>query len=87
MVAVAFPIDLPENNVYVSYNFEANYALPTESTQFTQELYDKIVFITGVEDSIIDQEVTAAEVARNHLDPGLFTRNFVYRMIEQKMEA
>ncbi|CAO1440459.1 unnamed protein product [Diamesa serratosioi] len=87
VVAAAFPLDLPENNVYVSYNFEANYVLPSESTQFTQELYDKIVFITGVKDSIVDQEVIAAEAARRQLNPGLFTRNFVYRMIEQKMEA
>lgn len=86
-MAAAFPLDLEENNVYVSYNFEANYVLPSESTQFTQELYDKIVFITGVKDSIVDQEVAAVEEARHQLNPGLFTRNFVYRMIEQKMEA
>ena len=78
---------MPDNNVYVSYNLEANYALPTESTQFTQDLYDKIALITGVKNDIVDLEVTAGEEGRTHLNPGLLTRNFVYRMIEQKMEA
>lgn len=45
------------------------------------------MFITGVKDSIVDQEVAAVEEARHRLNPGLFSRNFVYRMIEQKMEA
>lgn len=60
----------------MSNNLEANYALPTNSTDFTQGLYDKILFIDGVE---------AAETARSE-SFDLFSRRNIYVMIEQRMD-
>lgn len=34
MVAVAVPLDIEQRNVFVSYNFEANYGLPTDPSTF-----------------------------------------------------
>ncbi|XP_055706866.1 uncharacterized protein LOC129803954 [Phlebotomus papatasi] len=32
LVAIAIPLDLPHRNVFVSYNFEANYNMPTRAS-------------------------------------------------------
>lgn len=32
LIAIAVPLDLPERNIFVSYNFEANYNMPTKPT-------------------------------------------------------
>lgn len=33
-VAIAVPLEAPLTNVFVSYNFEANYNLPENSTEY-----------------------------------------------------
>lgn len=81
VVAVALPIDLPGRNIYVSYNFEANYVLPSSSTDFTQGFYDKIFFVDGVESE--ENENTARTIKRH----SFISRKHVYEMIQQKMNA
>ena len=61
----------------MSYNFEANYALPTKTTDFTQGIYDKILFLNGVEQN----ETSSRMVGFN-----IFSRKQIYRMIEDKMD-
>jgi hypothetical protein len=77
------PIDIPDRNVFVSYNFEFNYAVPTKSTDFTQGVYDKILFITGVDEEAETDDDLKFE-ARD--DGNSFSRSTVYRMIEERME-
>lgn len=62
----------------MSFNFEANYALPTNSTQFTKDFYDKIFFISGVE-----RNETAARLSSINF----FSRINFYEMIEEKIES
>lgn len=82
LAALALPIDIPDRNVFVSYNFEFNYALPTLSTHFTQGLYDKILFVPGAEEEVLSSDVTfEARKTEN-----FFSRFSVYRMIEGRME-
>ena len=77
LVALSLPLGNPESNVFMSYNFEANYALPTRTTDFTQGIYDKILFINGVEKN----ETTSRMAGFN-----IFSRKLIYRMIEEKMD-
>lgn len=35
LVAVAVPLNLPNFNVFLSFNFEANYGLPSKSSDYT----------------------------------------------------
>lgn len=77
MVALALPLGQPESNVYMAYNFEANYALPTQASQFTQDFYDKIFFINGVDRN----ETTARLTAIN-----FFSRKNFYKILEDKIE-
>lgn len=80
VVAIAFPIDLPGRNTYVSYNFEANYVLPNSATDFTEGFYDKILFVDGVAE---ENESTT----RNLKSFNPISRKHVYHMIEGKMEV
>lgn len=41
-VAITIPIDLPGRQVFVSYNFEINYAETTKAEQFTSGWYTKV---------------------------------------------
>lgn len=36
LVAIAVPLDLPQYNVFMAYNFETNYNLPTQASDITK---------------------------------------------------
>lgn len=61
----------------MSYNFEANYALPTKTTDFTQGIYDKILFLNGVEQNETSSRMTGFSI---------FSRKQIYKMIEDKLD-
>lgn len=86
IVALALPIDIPNKNTFMSYNFEANYVLPSQSTDFTQGFYDKILLVDGVDQNLEPDEIVENESDARELE-GFVSRRNVYRMIEQKMEA
>jgi hypothetical protein len=79
VVALSLPLGRPESNVYMSHNLEANYALVTNSTFFTQAFYDKILFIDGVNKT--------AEAAARMQSLSLFSRRQVYRLIEGNLDG
>jgi hypothetical protein len=82
-MALALPFDLPNQNAFMSINFEANYALPTQSTHFTQDLYEKILFVDGTE----EEEEEIVEEARKMKSFSFFSRRNVYKAIEQKLST
>lgn len=62
----------------MSYNFEANYILPTKNSYYTQGLYDKIFFVDGVEKN---------DTSGRMKSMNFFSRKQVYRMILDKMDG
>lgn len=90
MVAVALPIDLPGRNIYVSYNFEANYVLPSRSTDFTEGFYEKVLFVDGVEEKVDENSENvendeSENLARKAENFNLLSRRNLYQLIEHKM--
>lgn len=83
IVALALPIEIPDRNVFVSINLEANYALPTNSTNFTQDFYDKILFLDDANDGVVDQE-EGRKIHKRDLQ--IFSRKSLYQIIENKLE-
>jgi hypothetical protein len=83
IVALALPIEVPDRNVFVSINLEANYALPTNSTNFTQDFYDKILFLDDANDGVVDQE-EGRKIHKRDLQ--IFSRKSLYQIIENKLE-
>lgn len=87
-MALALPIEVPNQNLYMSFNLEANYALPTQSTDFTQGLYEKVLLVDGVNKAEeVDESDNANEVlARGFAgSSSLISRKHVYEMIEKKI--
>ncbi|KAG5683254.1 hypothetical protein PVAND_012546 [Polypedilum vanderplanki] len=78
VVALSLPLGRPESNIYMSYNFEANYALVTNSTSFTQGFYDKIYFIDGI---------NKTEAIARMQSINFFSRTQLYRLIEGKLDG
>lgn len=62
----------------MSYNFEANYVLPSQASQFTQDLYDKIFFINGVNRNLTEARMDSIN---------FFSRVNFYKMLEDKLDA
>lgn len=78
MVALALPIGKAEDNLYMSYNFEANYVLPSQASQFTKDFYDKIFFLSGV-----NRNITAARLSSSL---NTFSRTNFYKIVEDKIQ-
>ncbi|XP_050088140.1 uncharacterized protein LOC126572676 [Anopheles aquasalis] len=93
LIAISIPLQVTGRNIFFSYNFEANYNMPTDSTDFTQGILKK-----GDNEQI--QEPTARQLrSADHNLPGQrtiqplvpqkrssITRKKVYRMIELNLE-
>lgn len=77
-MALALPVGDPGNNVYMSINLEANYVLPSQSTQFTQDFFDKIFFISGVNRNETEARLDSIN---------FFSRENFFRIVENKLEA
>lgn len=89
-MALALPIDVPGQNLYMSFNLEANYALPTKSTDFTQGLYEKILFVDGVqpEEAVTEADPNEDFTARKMKNaPALISRKHIYEMVEKKIDS
>lgn len=71
-LAVAVPIDLPRKNVFVAYNFEANYLLPTNET-----------IEEGVNLFTVEQQ--PSEEARTKVER--FNRTIAYKILERKIQT
>lgn len=41
-VAIAVPLDIPDKNVFVSYNFESNYSVVTNITQIDEVIFPNL---------------------------------------------
>lgn len=77
------PLLITGRNIFVAYNFEANYGMPIESTDYTQGILKK-----GDNDQIHPAEAEARDHVRRDVRPmqptapSRFTRKKLYRMIE-----
>lgn len=88
IVALALPVDLPNRNIFVSVNLEANYALPTNSTNFTHDFFDKILLLDDANDGIDQDNIIEEKNSRKFQkrDVGFVSRRNLYGMIEGKLE-
>jgi hypothetical protein len=78
VVALSLPLGSPESDVYMSHNFEANYALVTNATDYTQGVLDKVFFVDGVNKTETLARMQSVE---------FFSRRQIYEMIEGKLDG
>uniref|UniRef100_A0A182SG52 Uncharacterized protein n=1 Tax=Anopheles maculatus TaxID=74869 RepID=A0A182SG52_9DIPT len=81
LIALSVPLLIPDRNIFLAYNFEANYGMPGKASDFTQGVLKKVD-----NDQIEPEPADEAESERGRRtvrdSMTRFTRKQVYRMIE-----
>ncbi|XP_053690999.1 uncharacterized protein LOC128739531 [Sabethes cyaneus] len=80
LCALSMPLAIPERNIFVSYNFEMNYNMPTDSTDYTQGAL-KRVDTPEINARALREDQRARAVRR----AATFTRKKAYRSIEVQL--
>uniref|UniRef100_A0A182MRB6 Uncharacterized protein n=1 Tax=Anopheles culicifacies TaxID=139723 RepID=A0A182MRB6_9DIPT len=79
LLAIAIPLLVPGRNIYLSHNFEANYGVPSNVTQYFlwyQRFKDNSFNIT---------KAIETNRRRRELQPG-FSRTYFYDQLEERMD-
>uniref|UniRef100_A0A182IUM9 Uncharacterized protein n=1 Tax=Anopheles atroparvus TaxID=41427 RepID=A0A182IUM9_ANOAO len=78
LLAIAIPLLVPDRNIYLSHNFEANYGVPTNETQYTlwyQRFKDNNFNLTK-----------AIEANRRLRRQAGFSRTYFYGQLQERMD-
>ncbi|XP_050071155.1 uncharacterized protein LOC126559089 [Anopheles maculipalpis] len=78
LIALSVPLLIPDRNIFLAYNFEANYGMPGKASDFTQGVLKKVdndQIEPTADDESEGRRAERATITR-------FTRKQVYRMIE-----
>ncbi|XP_055605717.1 uncharacterized protein LOC129753896 [Uranotaenia lowii] len=78
LLAIAIPLEVPGRNIYLSHNFEMNYGLPTNVTQFR-------LWYTLFKDTRYNIP-EAIRRKRRMVDQSRFSRSFFYRLLAERMD-
>uniref|UniRef100_A0A182N6E5 Uncharacterized protein n=1 Tax=Anopheles dirus TaxID=7168 RepID=A0A182N6E5_9DIPT len=86
LFAVSVPLIIPGRNIFMAYNFEANYGMPGDASDFTQGVLKK-VDNDQIQNDAASDNGAGAESERALRDvtgatPRAFTRKKLYRTIE-----
>lgn len=86
LCALSVPLIIPDRTIFVSYNFEMNYNMPTTSKDYTQGLLQRIdtpeIISTRGMDGLNGTESLAEETTRTVRTRRGFTRKRAYRSLE-----
>ncbi|XP_053672671.1 uncharacterized protein LOC128722991 [Anopheles nili] len=77
LIALSIPLVVTGRNIFMSYNFEANYNMPTDSTDFTQGILKK-----GDNDQIHEAEARQVRAPKR----SSLSRKKFYRTIELNLQ-
>uniref|UniRef100_A0A182S8E1 Uncharacterized protein n=1 Tax=Anopheles maculatus TaxID=74869 RepID=A0A182S8E1_9DIPT len=81
LIALSIPLLITGRNIFMSYNFEANYNMPTDSTDFTQGILKK-----GDNDQIHEAEARKARMIAPTPKRSSISRKKFYRAIELNLQ-
>uniref|UniRef100_A0A4Y0BPN4 Uncharacterized protein n=1 Tax=Anopheles funestus TaxID=62324 RepID=A0A4Y0BPN4_ANOFN len=80
LLAIAIPLLVPGRNIYLSHNFEANYGVPSNETQYFlwyQRFKDSKFNLT--------KAIETNRRRRREMQPG-FSRTYFYDQLEERMD-
>uniref|UniRef100_A0A182K734 Uncharacterized protein n=1 Tax=Anopheles christyi TaxID=43041 RepID=A0A182K734_9DIPT len=83
LIALSVPLLIPDRNIFLAYNFEANYGMPGKASDFTQGAL-KRVDNDQIEPG--EGEEGGGEAKRSIRTAAGFTRKKVYRMMELNLD-
>ncbi|XP_059621789.1 uncharacterized protein LOC132265228 [Phlebotomus argentipes] len=86
LVAIAVPIDLRYRNVFLSYNFEANYGMPEEAADYIPGPLERLEIVDrGLEGDA--QVITRNSTVHKRSSGQFFTRRKIYRTLESYLQC
>ncbi|XP_026740980.1 uncharacterized protein LOC113503458 [Trichoplusia ni] len=86
-LAIAVPIDIPNKNVFVSYNFEANYAALTNITEIDEVLFPNLPLVSSRHSRSISRELTYTVLENRFQEYGMKGRECMLRNICEAAET
>lgn len=80
---MAIPLGLPHQNVFFSYNFEANYNMPTSATDIVPGPLDRLKLVDGRQ----LQDTTREEEPKSKSKRNIFSREKFYNFIVRHLNS
>lgn len=88
LVAMAIPLNLEHRNVFVSFNFEANYNMPTTAPDIIPGPLKRLEYLVEEEDrSFKGNSSYRVNAIERQETPSLFSRVKIYQLIESKISG
>ncbi|XP_073960225.1 uncharacterized protein [Choristoneura fumiferana] len=86
-LAIAVPIDIPDKNVFVSYNFEANYSPVTNITEIDDVLFPNLPVISSRHSRSITRELAYTVLEARFKEHGMKGKECMLRNICEAAET
>ncbi|XP_063368159.1 uncharacterized protein LOC134656528 [Cydia amplana] len=86
-LAIAVPIDIPDKNVFVSYNFEANYSPVTNITQIDEVIFPNLPEISRRHSRSITRELAYTVLEARFKEHGMKGKECMLRNICEAAET
>ncbi|CAH2267622.1 jg27894 [Pararge aegeria aegeria] len=86
-VAIAVPLDIPDRNVFVSYNFESNYSVVTNITQIDEVIFPNLPVIAARHSRSITRELAYTTLETKFQEHGMSGRECMLRNICEAAET
>ncbi|XP_032514573.1 uncharacterized protein LOC116768060 [Danaus plexippus] len=86
-VAIAVPLDIPDKNVFVSYNFESNYSVVTNITELDEVIFPNLPVITSRQSRSITRELTYTMLETKFNEHGMNGKECLLRNICEAAET
>uniref|UniRef100_A0A2H1V773 SFRICE_026011 n=1 Tax=Spodoptera frugiperda TaxID=7108 RepID=A0A2H1V773_SPOFR len=86
-LAIAVPIDIPNKNVFVSYNFESNYSTLNNITEIDEVIFPNLPVVTSRQSRSISRELTYTILENRFQEYGMKGRECMLRNICEAAET
>ncbi|KAI5643905.1 DM4/DM12 family domain-containing protein [Phthorimaea operculella] len=86
-LAIAVPLDIPDKNVFVSYNFEANYATVTNITEIDQVVFPNLPVLSSRHSRSLTRELAYTVLESRFKEHGMNGKECMLRNICEAAEA
>ncbi|XP_026326167.1 uncharacterized protein LOC113234860 [Hyposmocoma kahamanoa] len=86
-VAIAVPVDIPDKNVFVSYNFECNYSVVTNITEIDEVIFPNLPVISSRHSRSITRALAYIVLETKFKENGINGRECLLRNICEAAET
>ncbi|XP_072938391.1 uncharacterized protein [Epargyreus clarus] len=86
-IAIAVPLDIPDKNVFVSYNFESNYSVITNITEIDEVIFPNLPIISSRHSRSITRELAYTVLETRFKENGMNGKECMLRNICEAAET